>query len=71
MRYVPSDGQGGLLAEGHSTIGVEHTIIPAWRMVSYIESTLGVNNMRTLDDLAHANLGLEVATADGGVEPST
>jgi hypothetical protein len=47
---APSDGQGGLLSEGHAAVGAEDALVPA------------------LDDLADADLGLEVAAADGRVE---
>jgi hypothetical protein len=29
IRYLPGDGEGGLLTEGHAAVGVEDALVPA------------------------------------------
>ena len=69
---LPSDGEGGLLAEGHAAISAENTLVPA-----YVQSLANVFlvverwHWLTLDDLAYTDSGVKVAASDGRVEPDT
>lgn len=57
--------QSGLLSDLH----LGNALIPAYVSVSIRLLLMRLVGSRTLDDLADANLGGEVATADRGIEP--
>lgn len=72
MYHLPCDGECGLLAESHAAIDAQDTLVPACNHV--MSTTLYSREMQrfghTADDLADSNLGLEIATSNGRVEPA-
>jgi hypothetical protein len=61
--HIRGDGKSGLLAKLHG----DDTLVPTCIQVLAC-GMISFNEKRTLDDLANANLDIEVTTADGAIK---